>query len=69
MNDIVIVIKEGQKKPKQVILSGFDKDGTFLAEVLRAYTETNLSSKYGWVIRYWNIDVAQELKLVGIKKY
>ena len=42
MNNVIIIVKENQKKPKRATFSRFDKDDTFLAEVSRTCAETNL---------------------------
>ena len=67
MKDIIALIEKSGENKELSIIENADK--TVMVEVAKVSSAINLESKYNWAISNADMDAAEDLKLVDIKKY
>lgn len=67
MTDVIIMTESGEKNKKLLAIEYVNKIA--IVEVAKVSSSIDLRNKHNQVISNTNMDVAKDLKLIGIKKY
>ena len=67
MKDMIAVAEKGRENKELLAIENINK--TAMAEVAKVSSTIDLRSKHNWAINNADINVAGDLKLIGIQKY
>ena len=67
IKDVIAVAEKGRENKKLLAMENTNK--TAIAKVAKVLSAINFGNKHSWAINNADIDVAKNLRLIGIKKY
>lgn len=67
MKDLIVLLEKDRDNKELLAIKNVNKIA--IAEVAKVSNTINLDDKYNWTISNGNIDVTEDLRLTGIKKY
>lgn len=67
MKDMIILVEKNRNNKKVLAIENVNK--TAIVKVEKMLSTIDLDTKHSWAINNGDIDIVENLKLTGIKKY